>query len=421
MSTEPQPALDLAKPLILRCGASLSNRLAKSATSEGLGGRSQAPTPALARLYRRWSESGAGLAITGNVLIDRRALGERGNVAVEDDRHAGLLAQWAAAATAGGGHAWVQLNHPGRQAPRTLNRDAVGPSPVAVTGAPGMFRTPRALTSSEIDEVIRRFATAARTVVAAGFTGVEIQAAHGYLLSQFLSPLTNLRTDDWGGTPTNRRRLLLEVVRAVRAALGPDTPVAVKLNSADFQRGGITEDESTEVVLALARENIDLLEISGGSFESTAMMGAPAGPVRESTRAREAYFLEYAERVRVAITRTGANLPLMVTGGFRSTAAMAAAIASGAVDIVGLGRPMIMEPDLPRRILTGAAGARPAAPHRLGIARFEGMGELLWYTVQLQRMSQGKDPDPHRRSLCNLPRYLVNTGVLGRPRRGLAA
>src|SRR5882757_3615663 len=165
MSTEPQPALDLAKPRILRCGASLSNRLAKSATSEGLGDRSQAPTPALARLYRRWSESGAGLAITGNVLIDRRALGERGNVAVEDDRHAGLLAQWAAAATAGGGHAWVQLNHPGRQAPRTLNRDAVGPSPVAVTGAPGMFRTPRALTSSEIDEVIRRFATAARTVV----------------------------------------------------------------------------------------------------------------------------------------------------------------------------------------------------------------------------------------------------------------
>lgn len=421
MSTETHPARDLAKPLILRCGASLSNRIAKSATSEGLGDRAQAPTPALIRLYRRWSESGAGLVITGNVLIDRRALGERGNVAVEDDRHADLLARWAAVATAGGAHAWVQLNHPGRQAPRTLNRYAVGPSPVAVTGAPGMFRTPRALTSAEIDDVIQRFATAARTVVTAGFTGVEIQAAHGYLLSQFLSPRTNLRTDDWGGTPERRRRLLLEVVRAVRAAVGPDTPVAVKLNSADFQRGGMTEDESTEVVLALAHESVDVLEISGGSFESTAMMGAPAGPVTESTRSREAYFLDYAERVRAAITRTGANLPLMVTGGFRTAAGMTAAIASGAVDIVGLGRPVIMEPDLPRRLLTGEARARPARPHTLGVARFQGMGELLWYTVQLQRISEGKDPDPDRHPLCNLPRYLVNTGVIGRVRNGSAA
>jgi 2,4-dienoyl-CoA reductase-like NADH-dependent reductase (Old Yellow Enzyme family) len=420
MSTDSYPALELAKPLILGCGASLSNRIAKSATSEGLGDRAQAPTPGLARLYRRWSESGAGLAITGNVMIDRRALGERGNVAVEDDRHAELLARWAGAATAGGGHAWVQLNHPGRQAPRTLNRDTVGPSPVAITGAPGMFQTPRALTPAEIDEVIQRFATAARTVVAAGFTGVQIQAAHGYLLSQFLSPRTNLRTDDWGGTPAKRRRLLLEVVRAVRAELGEHTPVAVKLNSADFQRGGITEDESSEVVLALAQESIDLLEISGGNQESTAMMGAPAGGVRESTRAREAYFLEYAERVRVAIARTGANLPLMVTGGFRGAAGMATAIASGAVDVIGLGRPMIIEPDLPGRLLTGAAGARTAGPRKLGIARYEGMGELLWYTVQLQRMGQGKEPDPNRHPLRNLRQYLVNVGLIGRPRRGLA-
>jgi len=195
----------------------------------------------------------------------------------------------------------------------------------------------------------------------------------------------------------------------------------VKLNSADFQRGGITEDESSEVVLALAQESIDLLEISGGNQESTAMMGAPAGGGRESTRAREAYFLEYAERVRVAIARTGANLPLMVTGGFRGAAGMATAIASGAVDVVGLGRPMIIEPELPRRLLTGAAGARTAGPRKLGIARYEGMGELLWYTVQLQRMGQGKEPDPNRHPLRNLRQYLVNVGLIGRPRRGLAA
>jgi 2,4-dienoyl-CoA reductase-like NADH-dependent reductase (Old Yellow Enzyme family) len=378
-----------------------------------------APTPELIELHRRWSHSGAGLRITGNVMIDRRAVAERANIAVEDDRHSELLAEWAAGAREGGGHAWVQLNHPGRQAARTLNRDAVGPSAVAVTGTPGMFRTPRVLTSAEIEEVIQRFATAARVVVDAGFTGVEIQAAHGYLLSQFLSPLTNRRTDGWGGTPAKRRRLLLEVVRAVRAELGPHTPVAVKLNSADFQRGGITEDESAEVVLALAQESVDLLEISGGSYESTAMMGAPAG--RASTRAREAYFLEYAERVRTAISQTGATLPLMVTGGFRSTSVMTDAIASGAIDVVGIGRPMIMEPDLPRRLLAGEFGARPHQPRKLGVARYEGMGELLWYTVQLQRMGKGIEPDPNRHPLRNVREYLLNTGIVGRPRCGFAA
>lgn len=421
MSVETHDATALATPLTLRSGARLPNRIAKAALSEGLGNRAQAPTPNLIRLYRRWSESGAGLLITGNVMIDRRALGEPGDVAVEDDRHSDLLAQWAAAATAGHGHAWAQLNHPGRQAPRAFNRSAVAPSEVAVAGAPGVFRKPRALTPAEIAEVIQRFAIAARAVVAAGFTGVQIHAAHGYLLSQFLSPLTNLRTDGWGGTPANRRRLLLEVVRAVRAGLGPHTPVSVKLNSADFQRGGMDEAESTEVVLALAQESVDLLEISGGNFESAAMMGAPAGQIRESTRAREAYFLEYAERARAAITLAGANLPLMVTGGFRSNPGMTQAIASGAVDIVGLGRPMILEPDLPRRLLTGAAGALPVQPRKLGIARFEGLGELMWYGVQLRRLAKGKKPDPNRHPLRNLPQYLIDTGMISRPQRGFAA
>jgi 2,4-dienoyl-CoA reductase-like NADH-dependent reductase (Old Yellow Enzyme family) len=273
MSTQIHQAVGLATPLVLPCGARLQNRIAKSATSEALGDRARAPTAALIRLYRRWADSGAGLLITGNVMIDRRAIGERGNVAIEDDRHRAKLAEWAGASTAGGGHAWVQLNHPGRQAPRTLNSDAVGASPIAVSGAPGMFRTPRPLTEPDIEELIQRFATTARLVVDAGFTGVEIQAAHGYLISQFLSPLTNQRTDRWGGTPANRRRFLIEVVRAVRAALGPGTPVAVKLNSADFQRGGMTEEESTEVILALAQEQLDVLEISGGSFESTRACG----------------------------------------------------------------------------------------------------------------------------------------------------
>ncbi|GEM30302.1 NADH oxidoreductase [Nocardia neocaledoniensis NBRC 108232] len=415
-------AIDLTTSLTLPSSVSLPNRLAKSALSEGLGDRDQAPTPNLIRLYERWSQSGAGLLITGNVMVDRRALGEVGNVAVEDDRHLEALSKWAAAATAGNAQAWVQLNHPGRQAPRALNREAVAPSKVAVTGAPGVFGTPRELTSPEIEEVVARFAASARLVVDAGFTGVQIHAAHGYLLSQFLSPLTNKRTDAWGGTPQKRRRLLLEIVRATRAELGVHTPISVKLNSADFQRGGMTEDESVEVVLDLAAAGVDLLEISGGNYESTAFMGA-ADQVRESTRAREAYFLDYAERVGAAITAAHANLPLMVTGGFRSTAGMSEALHGGAVDVIGLGRPLIMEPDLPHRLLTGTADrALAVAPRPLRIKHLEGMGELLWYGVQLRRLGEGKNPDPKRHPLRNLPHYLKNAGMLGRSQqRGFAA
>lgn len=417
-------SLDLDAPLVLPSGATLSGRIAKSALSEALGDPDRAPTPGLIRLYDRWAHSGAALLITGNVMVDRRAIGEPGNVAVEDDRHAGLLRQWAAAATAGGAHAWVQLNHPGRQAPRGLNREAFAPSGVTMTGAPGVFGKPRPLTASEIEEIIARFATAARVVVDAGFTGVQIHAAHGYLISQFLSPLTNQRTDEWGGTPENRRRFLLEIARAVRAGLGPQAPVGVKLNSADFQRGGMTEEESTQVVLALAREGIDLLEVSGGNYESTVFMGADAAKgsgVRASTRAREAYFLDYAERVRKAIDASGSRLPLMVTGGFRSRRGMVEALDGGAADVIGMGRPLIMEPDLPKRLLAGESRALPVQPKKLGIRHLEGMGELMWYGVQLRRIGQGKNPDPNRHPLRNLPHYLRATGLIGKPtRRGIA-
>ncbi|MGW4890118.1 NADH:flavin oxidoreductase/NADH oxidase family protein [Streptomyces murinus] len=410
-------SVELSTPLTLPSGVTLANRIAKSALSEALADRAQAPTAELIRLYRRWADSGAGLLITGNVMVDRRALGEPGNVAIEDDRHLDLLGQWAEAATARGAQAWVQLNHPGRQAPRGLNREAVAPSEITVTGAPGVFGKPRALSSAEIKGIIRRFATAARVVVDAGFTGVQIHAAHGYLISQFLSPLTNRRTDEWGGSAENRRRFLLEIVAAVRAESGPRIPIGVKLNSADFQRGGMTEDESTEVVLALAKKGIDLLEISGGNYESTAFMGASGEGVKASTRAREAYFLDYAERARKAIADSGAELPLMVTGGFRSRLGMAEAVAGDAVDIVGLGRPLIMEPDLPRRLLAGEAGAMLVHPRRLRIKHLEGMGELMWFGVQLRRIGQGKEPDPTRHPLRNLPHYLHTTGLIGRPAR----
>lgn len=405
----------LSAPLKLRSGTTLANRIAKAALSESLGDQDQAPTPELIRVYERWAQSGAGLLITGNVMVDRHALGEFGNVAVEDERHLEALARWAEASKTGGAEVWVQLNHPGRQAARGLNKVAYAPSSVMVKGAPGIYAKPRELTGAQIADIIRRFVTSARIVTKAGFTGVQIHSAHGYLLSQFLSPLTNQRNDEWGGTAEKRRRIVVEIVRGVRSELGAQVPLAVKLNSADFQKGGMSEDESLEVVLALAAENIDLLEISGGNYESTAFVGAHLQDgVKESTRKREAYFLDYAERVRAAVP----DLPLMVTGGFRSKAAMEQAINAGSADVIGLGRPMIMEPDLPKKILAGQDRAGDVNIRRWHIKHLEGMGELLWYSVQLRRLGQGHEPDPNRHPIRNLGPYLQSMALFGSAKRG---
>lgn len=395
----------LAQPFALPCGVTLANRLAKPAMSENLAGPGHDPSPGLIRLYRRWSHSGAALLISGNIMIDRASLGEARNVVIDDRTDRGLLATWATAARTGGAQLWAQLNHPGRQVPRVLSWKCVAPSPVPVPGQRAMFATPRALTEAEIADLIARFAYAARTALEGGFTGIEIHAAHGYLISQFLSPLTNLRTDGWGGTPQRRRRFLLEVVRAVRAEIGAGVPLAVKLNSADFQRGGFGEEESLEVVAALATEGIDLLEISGGTYESAAMMGV-GEPRKASTRAREAYFLDYAERVR-----TTTELPLLLTGGFRTPAGMSEAVTSGAVDLVGVARPLVLEPAFPARVLDGTLTASVVRPRRLGVYSIDGMTELAWYAQQMARIAGGKQPDPKRHPLTTLTTYLLGTGL----------
>ncbi|MDO9355655.1 MAG: NADH:flavin oxidoreductase, partial [Solirubrobacteraceae bacterium] len=280
MSAPTQVAID--EPFTLPSGGTLPNRLVKAALSEQLGTLGNAPTPRLERLYRQWADGGFGLIITGNVMVDRRALGEPRNVVVEDDRDLAALTSWAAATKSGGGAAWVQLNHPGRQSPRILSLRPVAPSAVGLKLS-GQFARPSVLTEAQIHEIIERFATTAETVVRAGFDGVQIHSAHGYLSSQFLSPITNQRTDAWGGDPERRMRFLLEVVRATRERIGPKAGLGVKLNSADFQRGGFTEEESMGVVEALSAEAVDLLEISGGTYEQTAMMGG-AKQQRESTR-----------------------------------------------------------------------------------------------------------------------------------------
>ncbi len=377
----------LAKPLALPNGTTLGNRFAKSAMSEQLGTRENGPTEGLARVYETWGKGGTALLVTGNVMIDRRALGEPGNVVLEDERDLALFEKWARSAQASGSQCWMQINHPGRQSPRVASKEPVAPSVVPLEGMGGAFAKPRALEEKEIPQVVARVARTAELAAKAGFAGVQIHGAHGYLVSQFLSPKTNLREDSWGGTPAKRRRFLLEVVRAVRGAIGPGRSLGLKLNSADFQRGGFSEEESMEVVAALSDEKVDLLEISGGTYERSPWQDGRGQ--RESTKKREAYFLDYAEKVRKV-----ARMPLMLTGGLRSGIAMEDAVASGAVDVVGLARPLAVEPDLPRRLLAGETERALRVELETGFKKVDDFLEAAWYQQQIQRMAKGEAPDP---------------------------
>ncbi|MBH2032778.1 MAG: NADH:flavin oxidoreductase/NADH oxidase family protein [Pseudomonadales bacterium] len=397
----------LQQALTLPNGSRLKNRLAKSAMSEALGTTDNHATEALVRLYGRWAAGGIGLLITGNAMIDRRALGEPNNVAIEDDSDMPLLQRWAAAGQADGTQLWVQLNHPGRQSPKGLNAENVSPSPVPFSPAlQAFFAPPRALTEDEIMALIQRFARSAGIVKRAGFSGVQIHAAHGYLVSQFLSPLTNQRSDQWGGSAENRRRFVLEVYRAMRAEVGATFPIGIKLNSADFQQGGFSEDESLAVIQALHEEGIDLVELSGGTYEAPAMSDQKRH--RASTLAREAYFLEFAEKVRAAVP-----VPLMVTGGFRSLGGMATALSSGAMDLIGLARGLAIEPDLPQRLLAGQEPQYAVRPISTGIKAIDRMAlmEVVWYSRQLRRMAKGQAPKPNESGLWSFCANLLHNGV----------
>lgn len=403
--------MPLDTPLTLPCGAVLPNRLAKAAMTEGLAelddGRIGHPGDRIARVYRAWAAGGAGLVLTGNVMVDGRYRERPANVVVDGvqgEAGRAALRRFAAAARTGGGLALAQISHAGRQAPKSIAAEPVGPSAVAMKMPGGLFGRPRALTVDEIHDVIARFAIAAGELCEAGFDGVQVHAAHGYLVSEFLNPLANRREDKWGGTLGNRARLLIEIVRTVRGALGPDKALAVKLNSSDFQRGGFSFSDCLRVVEMLDAENVDLLEISGGNYEQPRMLGFDGlepvfeEDVRESTRAREAYFMGYAEKV---IERS--STPVMVTGGFRTRAAMEAAIEQG-VAVIGIARPLCIDPDLPNKLLAGDVDQLPApemrfrlgpgwlGPHSANdvVKAANGFAAMSFFYRNIIRMADGK-------------------------------
>jgi len=311
----------------------------------------------LERLYGLWSDGGAGMLLTGNIQVDADHLERPGNVVIDrepDAETAAALARWAQAATRNGNHFWAQISHAGRQTFKIVNPTPKAPSSVKVGLPGGQFGQPVALTIAEIEDIVRRFGVCAAAVKTAGFTGVQVHAAHGYLLSQFLSPRTNQRNDQYGGSLENRARALLEAVSAVRAAVGPDFPVAVKLNSADFQKGGFDFEDSLQVAAWLEAASVDLIEISGGTYEQPRLIGVEGAEeveeqhVAKSTQMREAYFVDFAVAMQEKV-----SIPLMVTGGFRRRDVMEQAITSGAADLVGLGRPMCVMTDAPAQLLAG--------------------------------------------------------------------
>lgn len=395
----------LKTPLALPCGVELPNRIAKAAMSEQLAHRDGTPSDKLRRLYAVWGGSGAGLLITGNVMIDRAALTEPGNVILDDARDLDGVRAWSAAGKQGGAHVWMQINHPGKVAVAPFDKRPVAPSAVR-SGVPGYnLRKPRELTAADIDQLIGRFARTAELAIAGGFDGVQVHAAHGYLLSQFLSPLSNRRDDDWGGDPKRRMRLLLEVVAAVRDTVGPRVPVSVKLNSRDFTHGGFDDADALEVAMVLADAGIDLLEISGGGYEEPAMQGVAKG---QESRPHEAYFAQFAEQVRSLTT-----VPLMLTGGLRTPAYMESLVSAGTVDAVAIGRPMTFVPNYPARILAGETPRLPKNPPHLGYRPLDGYLELAWHNDQLHKLAAGRTPQrrPGARTLVRAAARITKAAV----------
>ena len=331
-------------PLTLSSGVQVKNRLVKAAMEENMATPQQLPSTELIRLYSQWAAGGVGMLITGNVMVDHLAMTGPGGVALEADTDLSAFRTWAQAAKHGDTKVIMQINHPGRQVFKNMGGKVLSPSDIALDMGKHshMFPKPTPMTEDDIQDVIKRFTTTAQRAQQAGFDGVEIHAAHGYLLSQFLSPLTNKRDDRWGGSIENRARILVEIVKQIKASVEPAFIISIKLNSADFQRGGFDIDDAEQVVKMLAPYDIDFIEVSGGSYEAPAMQGRSAD---ERTLAREAYFLTFASQIA-----KNATMPIMVTGGVKRLAVAEQALAEN-VQLVGMGTALAMRPDLPNKWL----------------------------------------------------------------------
>ena len=403
----------LNSKLVLPCGKTLKNRICKSALTERIAEGNNLVNQKHLNLYEKWAEGNVGTVLTGNVQVDKRYLESAGNVAIEKSNYKDqieLLKKWTEVGTKNNTNLWMQISHAGRQTPGDLNMKPVAPSDVGLKIPGRKYGIPKPLTNEEIEDVIERFIFTAKVAHDTGFTGIQIHSAHGYLMSEFLSPDINKRDDEWGGSLENRSRILLRIINGCRKALGDNYPISVKLNSADFQKGGFSAEDSSKVASMLSEAKIDLLEISGGTYEQPRLLGLDTVSInpkrseirKESTIAREAYFLAYTEEIKKVI-----DIPLMVTGGFRSRLAMETAINQGACEIVGIGRPLCSDPLSVKKLLDRSIDVLPTfektlsigpgwlsqrSPFRL-IQALNAFGIQSWFYSQIRRISEGLSPD----------------------------
>ena len=405
--------MNLKDKVLLPCGKSIKNRICKAAMTERIARADNFANQKHLKLYRTWSEGEIGVLLTGNVQIDRNHLEGPANVCIEENTYKEqlpFLKKWAEEGTRNNTHLWMQVSHAGRQTPGEINTSPKAPSSVPLKIPGKKFGKPKALTSTEIKEIIKKFTFVAKVARESGFTGVQIHSAHGYLLSEFLSPDINLRNDEWGGSIENRTRIHVEIIKSIRQELGSDFPISAKMNSADFQKGGLTPDEAVVAAKIIESAGVDNIEVSGGTYEQPKLLGLDKVSVqpkrseirKNSTIAREAYFLKYAEDIKKHTT-----VPLMVTGGFRTKEGMEKAIKSRACEIIGVGRPLCANPfaikdllegkidHLPsyeKTLSLGPGPLSPSSPFRI-IQALNAFGAQAWFYQQIKRMGNNKSPN----------------------------
>jgi 2,4-dienoyl-CoA reductase-like NADH-dependent reductase (Old Yellow Enzyme family) len=320
-------------------GMMLSNRFVRSATWEGMCDNDGRPGPKLVSCYRDLAAGGVGLIITGYAFVRQEGKQLPGKMGIHSDDFGAEMRALANAVHGEGGKICMQLVHAGGQTTtKTAGRRPLAPSAVKVEQFP---EEPQEMSKEDIDEIVAAFGEGARRAKMYGFDAVQLHAAHGYLINQFLSPHTNRRTDGYGGTIQNRCRFLLEVYRSVRSAVGPDFPVMVKLNGSDNLYRGLVLEDALFASRLLDEEKIDAIEISGGTSAS-----GENTPVRIKidNPEREAYNLALAREIKKAV-----RCPIMAVGGFRSPEVIDKALVEDGIDYISMARPFIREPQLIKR------------------------------------------------------------------------
>ena len=400
----------------LPCGQVIKNRICKAAMTERIAKGNNLAHQGHANLYDRWADGNIGISLTGNVQVDRRNLEGPANVAIDKNNYIeqfDALKAWSKAGTKNNTQLWMQISHAGRQTPGEINSSPMAPSDIGLKIPGKNFGTPTPMTEEDILDVIDRFVFTAKIARDTGFTGVQFHSAHGYLLSEFLSPDINNRTDAWGGSIENRTRIHLEIIKRCRQEVGEDFPISVKLNSADFQKGGFSPNESIKVAQMLENAGVDIIEISGGTYEQPKLIGVEASinakrseKRKESTIAREAYFLEYAQDIRKAV-----SIPLMVTGGFRTREGINDALQSNVCQIVGIGRPLCADPYCIKKMISGELETLPSFEKTLSLGPFilspsspftlikviNAFASMAWFYQQIKNMAKGLMPNQEQK------------------------